>query len=263
MKTGDKAAWRPRRFDVAGAHPDEVYRAVAEVAAAVDEIGKQAIGSQSYQRYAGMDRDVQTWRQNKPLRFGRNLDADVQQFLAQGVRIMDGFNEEMPLGLSDSHRQVRNRCNELARGMEKVLAKRPDEERPGDPWKYVKIRVTPAVVKEPGQTAWSVEKTLEVVRNGLRGHFQGSPWKAAKAQQAYASWAKKAEAVQADMYPPMPEAARSWNFFVMRADHERLRSALKGEHWAQVDLNEGIDFSQVMNWRPSCSAQQKPRKIRM
>ena len=125
-----------------------------------------------------MDRDVQTWRQNKPLRFGRNLDADVQQFLAQGVRIMDGFNEEMPLGLSDSHRQVRNRCNELARGMEKVLARRPDEERPVDSWKYVKIRVTPAVVKEPGQTAWSVEKTREAVRNGLRGHFQGSPWKA-------------------------------------------------------------------------------------
>jgi hypothetical protein len=41
-----------------------------------------------------MYRDVQTWRQNKPLRFGRNLDADVQQFLAQGVRIMDDFNEE-------------------------------------------------------------------------------------------------------------------------------------------------------------------------
>ena len=44
MKNNDKAAWRPRRFDVAGAHPDEVYRAVAEVASAVDEIGKQAIG---------------------------------------------------------------------------------------------------------------------------------------------------------------------------------------------------------------------------
>ena len=121
MKTDDKADWRPRRFDVAGAHPDEVYRAVAEVASAVDEIGKQ------FQRFTGMYRDVQTWRQNKPLRFGRNLDADVQQFLAQGVRIMDDFNEEMPLGLSDSHRQVRNRCNELARGMEKVLAKRPEE----------------------------------------------------------------------------------------------------------------------------------------
>jgi hypothetical protein len=36
MKTDDKAAWRPRRFDVAGAHPDKVYRTVAEMSAAVD-----------------------------------------------------------------------------------------------------------------------------------------------------------------------------------------------------------------------------------
>jgi hypothetical protein len=261
MKTDDKAAWRPRRFDVGGAHPDEVYRAVAEVASAVDEIAKQAIASQSSQRYAGMDRDVQTWRQNKPLRFGRNLDADVQQFLAQGVRIMDGFNDEMPLGLSDSHRQVRNRCNELARGMEKVLARRPDEERPGDSWKYVKIRVTPVAVKQPGLTAWSVEKTTEAVRNGLRGHFEGSPWKAAKAQQAYARWAKNAEAVAEKTvgYPPMPEGARSWHAFVSRVDALRESSARRGEHWAQVDLNEGIDFSQVINRRPSFGAQQKPR----
>lgn len=255
MKTDDKASWRPRRFDVAGAHPDEVYRAVAEVSAAVDEIGKQ------FQRFTGMVRDVQPWRQNKPLRFGRNLDADVQQFLAQGVRIMDDFNEEMPLGLSDSHRQVRNRCNELARGMEKVLAKRPDEERPVDSWKYVKIRVTPAVVKEPGQTAWSVEKTREAVRNGLRGHFDGSAWKAGIAQRTYALWARNAEeaAEKTGAYPPMPEAARSWDFFMKRADQARLRSAMKGEHWAQVDLNQGIDFSQVINRRPSFRAQQKPR----
>ena len=167
MKSDDKAAWRPRRFDVAGAHPDEVYRAVAEVASAVDEIGKQAIGSQPFERFAGMDRDVKTWRQNKPLRFGRNLDADVQQFLAQGVRIMDGFNEEMPLGLSDSHRQVRNRCNELARGMEKVLAKRPDEERPGDPWKYVKVRV----ISRRRQTAGADR----LVRGEDRGSGQERP----------------------------------------------------------------------------------------
>ena len=65
---------------------------------------------------------------NKPLRYGNAPDADVQQFLAQGVRIMDDFNEKMSLGLSDNHRQVRNRCHELAKSMEKVLAKRPDEE---------------------------------------------------------------------------------------------------------------------------------------
>lgn len=259
MKNDDKAAWRPRRFDVAGAHPDEVYRAVAEVASAVDEIGKQ------FQRFTGMYRDVQPWRQNKPLRFGRNLDADMQQFLAQGVRIMDDFNEEMPLGLSDSHRQVRNRCNELARGMEKVLAKRPDEERLVDLWKHVKIRVTPAAVKEPGQTAWSMEKTREAVRNGLRGHFEDSPWKAARAQEAYAAWAKNAEEIveKTGAYPPMPEGARSWHAFVSRADALRELSARRGEHWAQVNLNEGIDFSQVINRQPSFRAQQTPRKMRI
>ena len=34
----------------------------------------------------------------------------------------------MPLGLSDRHRQVRNRCHELAKSMERVLASRPDEQ---------------------------------------------------------------------------------------------------------------------------------------
>jgi hypothetical protein len=48
-----------------------------------------------------------------------------------------------------------------------------------------------------------------------------------------------------------------------RADQARLRSALKGEHWAQVDLNDGIDFSQVINRQPSFRAQQTPRKIRI
>jgi hypothetical protein len=246
---------RPRRFDVAGAHPDEVYRAVAEVAAAVDEIGKQA--SQSSQRFAGMDRDVQTWRQNKPLRFGQNLDADVQQFLAQGVRIMDDYNEAMPLGLSDSHRQVRNRCNELALGME--MARRPDEERPSDSWKYVKIRAMAAVVKQPGQTAWSVEKTAEAVRNGLRSHF-GSAWKAGVAQRTYHLWARNAEetAEKTGAYPPMPDGARSWHAFVSRVDALREWSARRGEHWAHVDLNDGIDFSQVMNF--AATYRQRPRQ---
>ena len=44
MKDKDKAAWRPRRFDVAGAHPDEAYRAVANISEAIEEIGKQFIG---------------------------------------------------------------------------------------------------------------------------------------------------------------------------------------------------------------------------
>ena len=139
-----------------------------------------------------------TWlAQNKPLRFGRNLDADVQQFLAQGVRIMDGFNEEMPLGLSDSHRQVRNRCNELARGMEKVLAKRPDEERPGDPWKYVKIRVTPPPSSSRGRPPGPWRRPWKRSGTACAAIFRAAHGRL-QAQQAYAGWAKKAEAVQAE-----------------------------------------------------------------
>jgi hypothetical protein len=74
---------------------------------------------------------VDKWQASKPLRFGNCSDAQVQRFLAQGVRIMDVMKEKLPLGISDSHRQVRNRCDELAKTMEKVLARRPDERRRG------------------------------------------------------------------------------------------------------------------------------------
>jgi hypothetical protein len=56
----------------------------------------------------------------------------------------------------------------------------------------------------------------------------------------------------------MPEGARSWQAFMGRVDNERLRSALKGEHWAHVDVNEGIDFSQVMNF--AATYRQRPRQ---
>ena len=68
------------------------------------------------------------WRFNKPLRYGNTPDAEVQRFLAQGVEIMDALKAKMPLGLSDRQRQVRNRCHELSKSMEKVLARRPDEQ---------------------------------------------------------------------------------------------------------------------------------------
>jgi hypothetical protein len=123
----DKAAWRPRRFDVAGSHPDEAWRAVAELVSAVDEIGKQ------WSEVEGFPRDLRLeatrWRQKRPLRYGDNLDADVQQFITRGVRIMDRLNKELPVGLSHNQNKVRDRCAELARSMEKTLAQRPDEYR--------------------------------------------------------------------------------------------------------------------------------------
>lgn len=125
MKDKDKAAWRPQRFDVAGAHPDEAWRAVANISEATEEIRKQFIGTPEISTVNTM---LWQWRFNKPLRYGNSPDADVQRFLAKGVEIMDGLKAKMPLGLSDRQRQVRNRCNELAKSMEKVLAQRPDEQ---------------------------------------------------------------------------------------------------------------------------------------
>jgi hypothetical protein len=124
MKKDDKAAWRPKRFDVAGAHPDEAYRAVANVYEVVDDIRKEHIDAGYGSNFPP---DVVGWMMTKPLRFGNAPDADVQRFLAQGVAIIDRMR---PQGLQSlKQREVRNRCNELARGMEKVLAQRPDEQR--------------------------------------------------------------------------------------------------------------------------------------
>ena len=105
----------------------------------------------------------------------------------------------------------------------------------------------------------SVEKTVKAVKDIARSHFEGSAWKAGMAQRTY-DWAKKAEehAEKTGMYPPMPEGARSWYAFMERVDNERLRSALKGGHWAHVDVNEGIDFSQVMNF--AATYRQRPRQ---
>jgi hypothetical protein len=130
MAVNDRAAWRPRRFDVAGAHPDEVYRAVGDVFGAVGEMRRQYESGQ-LPGAREVNVAVARWEAGKPLRFGNCSDAQVQRFLAQGVRIMDVMKEKLPLGISESHRQVRNRCDELAKSMEKVLARRPDEYRRG------------------------------------------------------------------------------------------------------------------------------------
>jgi hypothetical protein len=250
---------RPKRFDIAGAHPDEVYGAVADLVRAVDQVGDQ------WAHVEGFPRDLRSeaaqWRQTRPMRFAAdNLDADVQQFMAQGVRILDRAKKELPVGLSGSHEQVRDRCHKLAESMEKVLQKRQQGEPPLKAWNYVKVNATPATVKQPGQTALSVEKTVQAVKDIARGHFEGSAWKAGVAQRSYWDWAKKAEveSEKTGVYPPMPDGARSWHAFMGRVDNERMRSALKGEHWAHVDVNEGINFSQVMNF--AATYRQRPQQ---
>jgi hypothetical protein len=246
-----------RRFDIAGAPPDEVYRAVGNIHEAVKEIGKQGI---EFREFPETQEKIRQWLMNKPLRHGDNLDADVQQYLAQGVRNLNGLKQLMPLGLSKSQQEVRDRCHALAGSMEKVLTKRLAETNAPRAWNYVKVRASPVTVKQPGKTALPPDKTVAAVKDILRSHF-GSAWKAGIAQRTYHLWARNAEEVveKTGMYPPMPEGAASWLAFMSRADDARLRSAIKGQHWAQVDVNEGIDFSQVMNSRATYRPRQKAR----
>jgi hypothetical protein len=173
--------------------------------------------------------------------------------------VVAGFKDKMPLGLSQSQQQVRDRCNELSGSMEKVLQKRLLESPEAKAWNYVKVKAAPATVKQPGQKALPVDKTVAAVKDILRSHFD-SAWKAGMAQRSYWGWAKNAEeaAEKIGAYLPMPEGARSWLAFMTRADDARLKASLKGEHWAQVDLNEGIDFAPVMNFR--ATYRQRPRQ---
>jgi hypothetical protein len=250
---------RQKRFDIAGAPPDEVYGAVADLVRAVDQVGDQ------WAHVEGFPRDLRSeagqWRQRRPMRFAAdNLDADVQQFMAQGVRILDRAKKELPLGLSGGHEQARDRCHKLAESMEKVLQKRLQDMPPTKAWDYVKVNAAPVTVKQAGQVGRSVEKTVEAVKGIARSHFEGSAWKAGIAQRTYHLWARNAEehAEKTGMYPPMPEGARSWYAFTTRADALREVSARRGQHWAHVDVNEGIDFSQVMNF--AATYRQRPRQ---
>ena len=123
MKGNDKAAWRPRRFDVAGAHPDEAWRAVANIS--------EAVGGdpQTVHRHAGnrgREHDALAMEAEQAFALRQRADAEVQRFLAKGVEIMDA--REDAVRFERRQRQVRNRCNELAKSMEKVLARRPDEQ---------------------------------------------------------------------------------------------------------------------------------------
>ena len=238
---------RPKRFDVAALHPDEVCEALGELARTVEEIGRQV----------GLERIMRVWGQDRPARSAENFDADAQHFLASGVQFIDGCTKDLPPGLSKEQRQVRDRCNELAGSMEKVLAKRLDEQ-PAKTWSFVKVNVSPWI--NQGEETLSMEKTVQTVKDLLRIHFDGSAWKAGMAQRSYDEWARTADAEckKTGMYPPMPEGARAWDAFMDRADNERLRSEQKGQHWGDVNLDEDIDFSQVMNF--AATYRQRPRQ---
>ena len=135
--------YKPKRFDVAGLHPDEVCGALGELARTVEEIGRQV----------GLERIMRVWAQNRPVRSAENFDADAQHFLASGVQFIDGCAKDLPPGLSREQRQIRDRCNELAGSMEKVLVKRLDEQ-PAKTWSFVKVNVSPWVNKGERRSRW-------------------------------------------------------------------------------------------------------------
>ncbi len=238
---------KPKRFDLAGMHPDEVCGALGELARTDQEIGRQV----------GLERITRVWAQSRPSPSAEHFDADAQLFLASGVQFIDGCTKDLPAGLSRQQHQVRDRCNELAGSMEKVLAKRLDEQ-PAKTWSFVKVNVSPWV---RGEETLSMEKTAQAVRDLLRLHFEGSAWKAGMAQRAYWEWERKlpAECEKTGIFPPMSDGARSWNSFMDRVDKERQCSELKGQHWRDVNVCEDVDFSQVMNFRATYRTRPRQR----
>ena len=194
--------YKPKRFDTAGLHRDEVCEALGELARTVEEIGRQV----------GLERITRVWAQNRPVRSADSFDADAHHFLASGVQFIDGCAKDLPPGLSREQQQVRDRCNTLAGSMEKVLVKRLDEQ-PAKTWSFVKVNVSPWVNR--GQATLSMEKTVQAVKDILRAHFDGSAWKAGMAQRSYDEWGRTADAEceKTGMYPPMSEGALAWDAF--------------------------------------------------
>jgi hypothetical protein len=238
---------RPKRFGLAGIDPDEVCGALGELAGTVEELGRQV----------GLERITRVWAQSRPSRSAEHFDVDAQHFLASGVQFIDGCAKDLPRGLSKEQRQVRDRCNALTGSVEKVLVKRL-EEQPAKTWSFVKVTVSPWVNK--GEETLSMEKTAQAVKDLLSIHFDGSAWKAGMAQCAYWEWERKvpAECEKTGVYPPMSDVAQSWDSFRDRIDAERLRSAEKGWHWRDVNIDENIDFSQVMDFR--ATVRPRPRQ---
>lgn len=239
--------FKPKRFDIAGAHPDEAWRAVSNIAETVNELSRR-FGGEPFANFPEAKAKIVAWQSRKPLRFGNARDADVQEFLARGVKIIDGLETQLPLGPSQGQRAVRDRCDELAKSMEKVLAKRPDEAPPFDPWRPVKLRV------EPVKAGLSANDTRERYVQALKGCFPRGPAQAERARTQYRIWEQNAERFHKD--GPMDDAAQSWKRFMGVIDNMRSREQAKGVVWGRADADR-IDFKPALQARPSY--RNKPR----
>ena len=178
----------------------------------------------------------------------------MQRFLAQGVQLMDGLKDKLPLGLSARQEQVRNRCNELAKSMEKVLAQRADEPEPFDPWRPVKISVETGRCRDGHPL--SASETRDKYRLAMRGCFPRGPAQAQRARAVYRVWEEKAERLGNN--PPMPEAAKPWQRFLGVIENMKQRDQAKGMVWGRVD-EDGIDFRPALQPRPVYQSKPKMR----
>jgi hypothetical protein len=198
------------------------------------------------------DARIEAWLAGRPLRFGHARDADVQQFLQRGVKIIDGLEARLPLSLSRGQREIRARCDELSKSMQKVLDRRADEPEPFDPWKPVRVRVE--TVKS--DRALSAGETRGRYVQALRGCFPGGPAQADRARTQYRVWEQNAERLHRE--GPMNEAAQSWKRFMGVIDNMRNREEAKGLVWGRVDDVGGIDFRPAL--QPRQSFRQRPRQ---
>ena len=236
--------FKPKRFDIAGAHPDEAHRAVGNIAETVKEVARQAESPAENMK-------ISAWMAGKPLRFGNKRDADVQQFLERGVKIVDALATKLPLGLSRGQREVRDRCDELAKSMRKVLDRRPDEAPRFDPWRPVKISI------EFVKGGLPASDTRARYVQALKGCFPQGPAQADRARTQYRIWEQNAERFHKD--GPMNEAAESWKRFMGVVDNMRAREEAKGVVWGKVDDVGGIDFRPALQTGPSYHSRPKMR----
>jgi hypothetical protein len=217
---------------------------VALVSQAVEELRKSVNAGPDV---VEVNRKVAAWAQQKPLRFGNAPDRDVQRFLSRGAVLMEELEGKLPFGLSGSQREVRDRCAELSKSMQKILDRRADEPQPFDPWKPVRIRMERPVVNEG--LPLSAGQTRERYMQALKGCFPRGPAQADRARTQYQIWELNAERFHKD--GPMNEAAQSWKRFMGVIDNMRSRAQAKGVVWCRVDHDVGIDFKPALQQQQS------------
>jgi hypothetical protein len=124
-----REGWRPRRDEVAGAHTDDVWRAVSDASDVIKDMFAEGRERGAFL----MEQSVNEWRAQRPYRNSGAGDRRVHETLAGAVAVIDVLGM-FKGGFSDREWQVRSRCHQLSASMERVLAQRPPERRWSPPW---------------------------------------------------------------------------------------------------------------------------------